>query len=133
MTFVMRILVMHANGHLAQPFNLQSALSALDHCLPIAAGKSWGSWHNGQSLYWDYWVFFQVAYRPFRARNSRVVLLSDTYCMQWRPRHLLLSTYCTVNTRSVDVLSISAMIIFLLVTTHDSTLYQYLEWSPKTD
>ena len=69
--------------------------------------------------------------------------------MQWRPHHLLLLTDCTVNTSTVDVLSISLevlflyilkfiprrmpVIIFLLVTTHDSTLYQYLEWSPKTD
>ena len=53
------------------------------------------------------------------------------------------------NTHTVDVLSISLeilflytlkftpcrmpVIIFLLVTDHDSTLYQYLEWSPKTD
>ena len=60
-----------------------------------------------------------------------------------------LSSDCTVNTRTVDVLSISLeilflytlkfipcrmpLIIFLLITTHDSTLHQYLEWSPKTD
>ena len=28
-------------GRLAQPSSQQSALSALDHCLPITAGKSW--------------------------------------------------------------------------------------------
>ena len=39
-------------GHLAQPLiNQQSAHSALDHCLPIAAGKSWVRGTTGQSLY----------------------------------------------------------------------------------
>ena len=62
--------------------------------------------------------------------------------MQWCPHHFLLSTDCTVNARTVDVLSISLeilflytlkftpcrmpVIIFLLVTTHDSTLYLVL-------
>ena len=38
-------------GRLAQPSNQQSAHSALDHCLPIAAGKSGVRGTTGQSLY----------------------------------------------------------------------------------
>ena len=152
MPFVMRILVMHTNGQLVtwhDHLTCKVHIQLWTIAYPSQQGKVVYVAQRTESLLGQLGVLPGHLPPIFRARNGRVVsccLLRTAYNGL---HHLLLSTDCTVNTHTVDVLSISLeilflytlkftpcrmpVIIFLLVTDHDSTLYQYLEWSPKTD
>ena len=143
MPFVMRILVMHTNGQLVAWHNhiiCKVHIQLWTIAYPSQQGRV-GVRGTMDRVFTEY-SCWQLSFLPgrlpatFRARNGRVVCccLIRTYCIQWYPHHFLLSTDCTVNTHTVDVLSIlleilfrytlkfipcrMPLIIFLLVTTN---------------